>query len=138
MLAENKMLLGSRPFMLSDLSLLIQILSFSVLVYAIYRRREKSIVSHGKIAAIAFYLALPSVLYMLYSRSRGLTLPHYNLLLSLHMLLGTLIIIIGILFVTNQWKWKGKKYMDLEILLWTGAFLLGIIIYMLLFSPVLF
>jgi hypothetical protein len=28
--------------------------------------------------------------------------------------------------------------MDLEILLWTGTFLLGITIYILLFSPVLF
>jgi uncharacterized membrane protein YozB (DUF420 family) len=126
---------GSRPFMLSDLSLLIQMLSLSVIVYAVYRRRE-SIVSHGKIATIAFYLVSPAVLYMLYSRARGLTLPYYNSLLSLHMLLGTMTIIIGILFVTNQWKWKVKKYMDLEILLWTGTFLLGIIVYMLLFSIV--
>lgn len=130
------MFLGSRLFMLSDLSLLIQILAFFFLAYAVYRRKE-SILSHGKIAAIAFYLLLPSVLYMLYSKSRGLILPHYNLLLSLHMLLGTLTIIIGILFVTNQWKWKVKKYMDLEILMWTGTFFMGIIIYTLLFSSVL-
>lgn len=131
------MFLGSRPFMLSDLSLLIQILAFSFLVYAVYRRRE-SIASHGKIAAIAFYLALPAVFYMLYSRIRGLTLPYYNSLLSLHMLLGIMTIITGILFVTNRWKWKVKKYMDLEIFLWTGTFLLGLTIYMLLFGPVLF
>lgn len=131
------MFLGSRPFMLSDLSLLIQILAFSVLVYAVYRRRE-SIVSHGKTATIAFYLALPAVFYMLYNRARGLTLPYYNWVLSLHMLLGIITIITGILFVTNQWKWKVKKNMDLEILLWTGTFLLGITVYILLFGPVLF
>lgn len=131
------MFLGSKPFMPSDLSLLIQILAFSVLVYAVYRRRE-SIASHGKIASIAFYLALPAVFYMLYNRARGLTLPYYNWILSLHMLLGIMTITAGILFVTNQWKWKIKKYMDLEILLWTGTFLLGIVVYVLLFGPVLF
>jgi uncharacterized membrane protein YozB (DUF420 family) len=131
------MSLGSRPFMLSDLSLLIQILAFSCLVYAVYRKRE-SIVSHGKIASIAFYLALPAVFYMLYNRVRGLTLPYYNSLLNLHILLGILTITIGTLFVTNQWKWKIKKYMDLEILLWIGTLLLGITIYMLLYGPGLF
>jgi EamA domain-containing membrane protein RarD len=123
--------------MLSDLSLLIQILAFSFLLYAIYRRKE-SLASHGKIASIAFYLALPAVFYMLYSKSRGFTLPNYNSLLGLHMLLGILTILTGTLFVTNQWKWKVKKNMDLEIVLWTGTFLLGITIYILLFSPVLF
>jgi len=131
------MFLGSRPFMLSDLSLLIQILAFSFLLYAIYRRKE-SLTSHGKIASIAFYLALPAVLYMLYNKSRGLTLPDYNSLLGLHMLLGTLTIFTGVLFVANQWKWKVKRNMDLEIFLWTGTFLLGIIIYILLFGLGLF
>lgn len=126
---------GSRPFMLSDLSLLIQVSAFFVLSYAVYRRR-KSIARHGKIASIAFYLALPAVFYMLYNRARGLTLPYYNWVLSLHMLLGIMTIFTGILFVTNQWKWKIKKYMDLEILLWTGTFLLGIIVYMILFGSV--
>lgn len=131
------MLLGSRPFILSDLSLLIQVLAFSFLLYAIYRRKE-SLASHGKVASIAFYLALPAVLYMLYNKSRGLTLPNYNSLLSLHMLLGILTILTGTLFVTNQWKWKVKRNMDLEVLLWTGTFLLGIVIYILLFGLSLF
>lgn len=127
---------GSRPFMLSDLSLLIQILAFSVILYAVYRRRE-SITSHGKIATIAFFLALPAVLYMLYNRARGLTLPDHSWILNLHILFGIMTIITGTLFVTNQWKWKVKRNMDLEILLWTGTFLLGITVYILLFGPVL-
>lgn len=136
MLAEGKMFPGSRPFMLSDLSLLIQILAFSVILYAVYRRRE-SITSHGKIATIAFFLALPAVLYMLYNRARGLTLPDHSWILNLHILFGIMTIITGTLFVTNQWKWKVKRNMDLEILLWTGTFLLGITVYILLFGPVL-
>ena len=131
------MFLDSRPFMLSDLSLIIQTLAFLLISYAVYRRRE-SIVSHGKVARFAFYLVLPAVFYMLYSKARGLTLPNYNSLLGLHMLLGILTILTGTLFVTNQWKWKVKKNMDLEILLWTGTFLLGITIYILLFGLSLF
>jgi len=123
----------SRPFTLSDLSLLMQTLVFFLLSYAIYKKRE-GIAKHGKIAGIAFYLALPSVFYMLYNRSRGFTLPYYNSLLNLHILLGTLTIFLGILFVTNQWKRKGKKYMDLGIILWIGTFLLGITVYLLLFG----
>lgn len=119
--------------MLSDLSLTIQTFAFISLLCAVYIKR-KSVVKHGKIARFAFYLSLPAVLYMLYSRSRGITLPYYNSLLGLHMLLGILTIFTGILFVTDQWKWKVKKNMDLEIFLWTGTFLLGITVYMVLFG----
>ncbi len=89
---------------------------------------------HGKIATVAFIVALPSVFYMLYSASLGVFLPAYGWLLTLHRLLGFLTLILGIIFVTNQWKWKGKKYMDIGILFWTGALLLGIIVYLLLFG----
>jgi uncharacterized membrane protein YozB (DUF420 family) len=119
--------------MLSDLALLIQTFAFIFLLYAVYRKKA-SIVSHGKLARTAFFLALPAVFYMLYSGARGLTLPYYNSLLGIHMLLGILTIFTGTLFVTNQWKWKIKRYMDLEILLWTGTFLLGITVYMILFG----
>ena len=123
----------SRSLTLSDLSLLIQILSFLLFLYAVYIKR-KSMAKHGKIAGVAFYLALPSIFYMLYSRARGLTLPYYNSLMGLHMLIGILTIFTGILFVTNRWKWKVKKYMDLEIILLMGTFFLGITIYMVLFG----
>jgi uncharacterized membrane protein YozB (DUF420 family) len=119
--------------MLSDLSLIILTFAFVFLLYAIYIKR-KSIVKHGKIARTAFFLALPAVFYMMYSRSRGFALPNYNSLLGMHMLLGILTLFTGILFVTNQWKWKVKKYMDLEIFLWTGTFLLGITVYMVVFG----
>jgi len=123
----------SRFLTLSDLSLLIQILSFLLFLYAVYIKR-KSMAKHGKIAGVAFYLALPSIFFMLYSKARGLTLPYYNSLMGLHMLIGILTIFTGILFVTNRWKWKVKKYMDLEIILLMGTFFLGITIYMVLFG----
>ncbi len=120
----------SRPFMLSDLSLLIQIIVFVLLLYAFYITRE-SIVKHGKIAGIAFYIALPSIFYMVYSRirARGLELPDYHSIFGIHIIFGILSILLALIFVTNRWKWKRKRYMDLEILMWTVTFLLGITIY---------
>jgi uncharacterized membrane protein YozB (DUF420 family) len=132
-LVGSKLFPDSRPFMLSDLSLIIMTIAFVFLLYAVYIQR-KSTVKHGKIARTAFFLALPAVFYMLYSKSRGFTLPYYNSLLGVHMLLGILTISFGILFVTNQWKWKVKKYMDLGALLWTGTFLLGITVYFVVFG----
>jgi uncharacterized membrane protein YozB (DUF420 family) len=125
----------SRPLMLSDLSLIIQTLVFLLILYAVYIKR-KSISKHGKIAGVAFYLALPSVFYMLYSRSRtrGLAMPDYHSLMGIHMILGILSIFLGILFVANRWKWKGKKYMDLGALLWAVTFLLGFTFYTRIFG----
>jgi uncharacterized membrane protein YozB (DUF420 family) len=98
--------------------------------------KRKNISKHGKIAGVAFYLALPSVFYMLYSRSRtrGLAMPDYHSLMGIHIILGILSIFLGILFVANRWKWKGKKYMDLGVLLWTVTFLLGFTFYTRIFG----
>lgn len=129
-LVRRNMFPDSRPFMLSDLSLLIQIIVFILLLYAFYVTRE-SLVKHGKIAGTAFYLSLPSILFMVYSRirARGLELPDYHSIFGIHIILGILSILLAIIFVANWWKWKKKRYMDLGILLWTVSFLLGISIY---------
>lgn len=55
-----------------------------------------------KIAAVAFLLALPAVLYMLFNRERGLALPDHNWILNIHILPGSMKIITGTLFVANQ------------------------------------
>lgn len=79
-------------------------------------------------------MSLPSVFYMIYSASLGTSLFAYEWILTLHRILGFLTLIFGIIFVTNQWKWKGKKYMDIGMLFWTGALLLGIVVYLILFG----
>lgn len=128
-----KLFSDSSPFILSDLSMFLQAVSFLVLLYALAKKKD-SLTLHGRIAGIAFILALPSVLYMLYSSVRGLTLPTGGGVLAIHKLFGTLTLIFGLLFVTNQWRWKGKRYMDLGMLCWLGAFLLGIGVYLILFG----
>jgi uncharacterized membrane protein YozB (DUF420 family) len=99
-------------------------------MYALFRKRT-SISIHGKIAGIAFFLAAPSLIYMLYSVSKGLTLHYYGFILILHRLLGIVTILIVILFVGNQWKWKKKIHMDIGLLCWAVAFILGITVYLL-------
>ncbi len=86
---------------------------------------------HGKIAGIAFFLAVPSIIYMLYSASKGLALHNYGFILILHRLLGIVTIFFGILFVGNQWKWKKKIHMDLGLLCWAVTFILGTTVYLL-------
>lgn len=83
---------------------------------------------------MAFILILPSVLYMFYSAGRGLTLPYWGWLLTVHRLLGSLTLVFGLLFVTNRWQWKRKKYMDAGFICWLGALGLGAVVYMILFG----
>lgn len=127
------MVFGIEISIISTLSLIIQILSFTILLFAAYKRKE-DILMHGRLAKIAFFIALPSFLYMIYSRANGFNLPYYNSILGMHILLGTLTIFIGILFIANQWRWKGKNYMKLESVFWVTTFLLGATIYLLIFG----
>ena len=126
-------MLGLGILTLSDLSLLDQIIAFLILMYALFRKRT-SISMHGKIAGIAFFFVIPSIIYMLYSASKGLSLHYYGFILTLHRLIGIITLLFGILFVGNQWKWKKKMHMDLGFLFWTVAFLLGITVYLLYYG----
>ncbi|MDD2440381.1 MAG: hypothetical protein PHD41_09335, partial [Methanosarcinaceae archaeon] len=73
--------------------------------------KKKSLKLHAQVAEIAFILLFPSVFYMLYSAGLGLNLPFLNWLLFFHKLFGILALGFGLLFVSNRWRWKGKKYM---------------------------
>lgn len=54
-----KMVFGIEISIISTLSLIIQILSFTILLFAAYKRKE-DILMHGRLARIAFFIALPS------------------------------------------------------------------------------
>lgn len=127
------MVFGIEISTISTLSLVIQIISFAILLFAAYKRKE-DVPMHGKLARIAYFIALPSFLYMIYSRVNGFILPNYSSILGMHILLGTLAIFFGILFIANQWRWKGRNYMKLEIVFWVLTFLLGATIYLIIFG----
>ena len=120
---------GLGTFTLSDFSLFDQIIAFLILMFALFKKRT-SISMHGKIAGIAFFLVVPTIIYMLYSVSKGFALDYHGFILTLHRLLGIVTILFGILFVGNQWKWKKKINMDLGFLFWALTFVLGITVYL--------
>lgn len=128
-------MLGSRPMIVSDVILVVQISCFIVLVYGIINAKS-NIQRHGKIATFAFSIAAISALYMIYSSLIGFSnyLPwNIQSLLLVHKILGFIVIILGMVFVFNQWKWKVKRNMIAGLLLWTGALVSGITVYINLF-----
>ena len=121
--------MGSIISILADLSLTLQVISFVMLLYAINLRKE-GLKEHGRAASLAVYVMFPSVLYMFDSLSLGFRLPEYGIILGLHRLLGSIVIIFIILFVTNRWRFKKKVHMDIVIVCWTLNLMMGIGVYL--------
>lgn len=129
------MFLGSRPIIVSDISFIIQVIAFTVLVYSITKVR-RDLPGHGRFATFSLSLSLLSILYMIYSSVRGFSanLPaDMQFILLIHKLLGFIATILGILFAFNQWKWKVKKNMVVSLVAWSGALALGIFVFVTLF-----
>jgi len=121
--------LGSRPITLSDVSLIVQVLVFVLLIYSITRVKT-DLSKHGKIATFSYLGAFISISYMVYSSIHG-TIPSYlQSTMLVHKILGFVAVILGILFVSNQWKWKVKKNMKAAFLVWMGALVLGIFVFL--------
>jgi hypothetical protein len=127
--------LSSRPIILSDVSFIVQIIAFMLLLYSITKVKI-DLVNHGVIARLSFSVAIISIIYMIYSSIRGFStsLPSdIQSIMFIHKLLGFAAIVFGILFVFNQWKWKVKKYMVTSFLAWFGAMVLGIFVFVKIF-----
>lgn len=113
---------------LSDLSLTLQIVAFLMILYSIKLKKE-GLEEHGRAASLAAYVMIPSILFMFYSISLGLSLPDYEIVIGLHRLLGAITLVFIGLFVTNQWKFKKKVHMDIAIISWVVTFGLGLGVY---------
>ncbi|WP_135606181.1 hypothetical protein [Methanococcoides sp. NM1] len=118
---------------LSNLSLFLQIIAFLMLVYAIKMKTE-GIDQHARGASLAVYTIVPSVLFMFYSISQGFQLASYGIVLALHRLLGSIVIIFIILFVTNRWRFKKKVHMDIATGCWLATLVLGVSVYLISFG----
>jgi len=118
---------------LSTLSLILQVIAFVIILYAITKKNEV-IEEHRQVASLALYIILPTLLLMFYSASRGFELHSYGAVLALHKLLGTIVILFAILFVTNRWRFKKKIHMDIEIACWTATLVLGVVVYLISFG----
>ncbi|MCD4820963.1 MAG: hypothetical protein K8R11_02550 [Methanococcoides sp.] len=114
---------------LADLSLTLQVIAFVMLLYAI-NLKKVGLAEHGRASSLAVYVMVPTVLYMFYSISLGFRLPEYGILLGLHRLLGSIVLIFIILFVTNRWRFKKKIHMDIVAVCWTLTLIMGIGVYL--------
>ncbi|WP_135611728.1 hypothetical protein [Methanococcoides sp. AM1] len=118
---------------LSNLSLFLQVIAFLMLVYAIKLKTE-GIDQHARGASLAVFTIIPTILFMFYSISQGFQLASYGIVLLLHRLLGSIVLIFIILFVTNRWRFKKKVHMDIATGLWMVTLIMGIIVYLISFG----
>lgn len=118
---------------LSNLSLFLQILAFLMLVYAI-KSKTKGIDEHARGASLTVYTIIPSILFMFYSITQGFQLASHGFVLILHRLLGSIVIIFIILFVTNRWRFKKKVHMDIAAASWMATLILGAAVYLISFG----
>ena len=118
---------------LSNLSLFLQVVAFLMLLYAIKLKAE-SMEKHARGAALAVFTIIPTILFMFYSIGQGFQLASYGFVLLLHRLLGSILIIFIILFVTNRWRFKKKVHMDIATGLWALTLALGIFVYLVSFG----
>lgn len=121
---------------LNDVTLIAQIVAFIILSYGVASAR-KSIVKHRKMTRYAFSLTGVFIVFMVYSFivNSYLHLPQDLLiLLLLHMSLGAAAVFFGILFVSNQVKWKIRKNMRATFILWSGSLILGALFYLKIFG----
>lgn len=124
--------LGERPITLSDVSFSVQVLVFVLLIYSVTRVKT-DLTKHGKIATFSYMGAIISISYMVYSSIYGYIPLYLQSIMFVHKILGTLAVILGILFVSNQWKWKVKKNMKAAFLVWVGALVFGMFVYVKLY-----
>ncbi|MGM0771821.1 MAG: hypothetical protein ACQESU_09495 [Halobacteriota archaeon] len=118
---------------LSNLSLFLQVLAFLMLLYSI-KMKAQSMDQHARGASLAVYTIVPTIMFMFYSISLGFQLPAYGIVLILHRLLGSVLLIFIILFVTNRWRFKKKVHMDIAVSLWILTLVFGIAVYLISFG----
>lgn len=129
-------MLGLTMSELRVFSMILQIIALLLIVIgSIVLKKSTSmkegISKHGKIINVGYFLAIISVLYMVYSAylftiSTGSISP----LVVAHGSLGIIALVLGAIFVTNRWSWKTKKYMRIEMVLWLAVFLGGTYLYL--------
>ena len=126
--------LDSRFMTFSEITLAVQIVAFVILLYGITNAKH-NIPKHGKITTFAFIIAVLSILFMINSLLKGffVFLPmNFKILLFIHILLGFTTLFFGIVFISNQWRWKLRTNMRIAFMVWLMALGSGILFYLIL------
>lgn len=142
---------ANAPF-LSDLSLILQAIIFSVIALAVYARLKHNYVKHATLMGVGivlhtvsiFVIMVPSLLSMANPSSSHLfvnLLTGFALLIVIHASVGSLVEIMGIWLVATwlpnragvEKCFRRKNVMRVTIALWLLELILGIYIYMMLY-----
>ena len=134
---------------LADVNLLLQLAIMLILAVSLWFKFKHKYMKHGTIMGLAvalhtisiFVVMVPSLL-----ASTGLfadLLNRLTLVILLHAILGSLVEILGLHFLSvwalNRWVskecFKNKMKMRVTIVLWVIEFVLGVYVYILLYTP---
>ena len=126
--------LGTVASSFADMTLVFQIAGFIILFSASVYVKRKYLSKHFKLARIAVFLGIVSLIWMGYSLishllTGALFLDITGNLLILHAIIGSLALFAGVFFAFDRLIRKTIIPMRIVFLLWTSALFLGIVFY---------
>lgn len=130
----------------AEANLVLQIVAFTMVLMSYWFKRMKKYILHGRTMLIALVLTLISLfLVMLPSLlSFGESIPVSTFTVALvHASLGSVVEVLAI-FLVGSWRLqkstvncsRRKKVMRVTIILWTATFILGVLLFLLLYTTV--
>jgi hypothetical protein len=126
---------GTSASFLANLTLMVQIAAFMILLFGIMHAKKKDFLKHFKTADIAVVFGILAFLWMSYSFLNNFRAiiskitSQDSLLLIVHIVAGLMGLMGGIAFVLNKYIRKTLIPMRIIFLAWTIALLLGIAVY---------
>lgn len=126
---------GTSASFLANLTLMVQIAVFMILLFGVMHAKKKDFLKHFKTADIAVIFGILAFLWMSYSfliNFRAIIsniTSQDSLLLIVHVVAGLLGLSGGIAFVLNRFIKKTLIPMRVVFLAWTIALLLGMALY---------
>lgn len=126
--------LGTGASSFADTILIVQIAGFIILFSASVYVKKKNLSKHFRLARIAVFLGIVSLIWMGYSLishllTGALFLDITGNLLVLHAIIGSLALFAGVFFAFDRLIKKTIIPMRIVFFLWTAALFLGIIFY---------
>ncbi len=124
--------LGNAVSSFADLTLLIQIVGFIILLFSVRYAKKRKILNHSKMANNAVILGVLSFIWMGFSfisHIPALNFDFFGTLLIFHSIIGSLALVSGIVFAFNKLIKKTRAPMRSVFLLWGAALFLGVVFY---------
>lgn len=134
----------------AEANLVLQIVAFAVILVGYYFKRMRKYILHGRTMLIALVLTLISLFLVMLPSFLSLgesiatsTLTTVSLVVLVHASLGSVVEVLAI-FLVGSWRLqkstanciRRKKVMRVTIILWTATFILGVFLFLLLYTKI--